>query len=74
MPATKNLERMQHYECSETCGFRSSTPPRWERCHSCGGQSETFGEFCGCGAQDFSHICPNCDADVVVNHPDTVRP
>lgn len=64
----------QHYECSETCGFRSSTPPSWERCHTCGAQSETFGEFCQCGAQGFSHICPGCDADVVANHPDTVRP
>lgn len=57
-------EHMQHFECSMTCGFRSSVPPKWERCHTCGAQSDEFGEFCPCGAHGFSYICPQCDADV----------
>lgn len=62
------------FECQETCGFRASVAPIWERCCTCGAQSDTFGEFCCCGAQDFAHVCPDCDADVVCDHPDTVRP
>lgn len=65
---------MRAFECQQTCGYRTSAPPPSERCHKCGAVSDSFGEFCSCGYQDFSPVCPQCNADVVVDHPDTVRP
>jgi len=65
---------MSAFECQQICGYRSSKPPVDERCNRCMAVSNRFGEFCKCGHQDFSFVCPMCDADVVVDHPDTVRP
>lgn len=63
------------FECQQVCGFRTSSPPRDERCNRCGFVSDCFDEFCSqCEHQDFSPVCPDCNADVVVDHPDTVRP
>ena len=62
------------FECQMTCGYRTSSPPPEERCNNCGAVSGNFGEFCECGHQDFSPVCPCCNSDVVVDHPDTVRP
>lgn len=62
------------YECSWGCGFLASTPPLVERCNACGVTSKTLGEFCKCGAQNFSFVCPACGGDVVVDHPDTIGP
>ena len=59
------------YECASECGWRSGNPPKLEICHSCGLTSERFGEFCKCGSQDFGHVCPKCESDAVVDHPDT---
>jgi len=63
------------YECSECCGFKASKPPMKERCNWCREESTEFGEFCSkCRRQDFSFVCPDCQSDVVVDHPDTVLP
>lgn len=59
------------YECGASCGWRSAIAPQREICHACGLTSECFGEFCECGSQDFGAICPSCESDAVVDHPDT---
>lgn len=59
------------YECSQTCGYHSATPPDLEKCNTCQRTGTSFGEFCKCGAQDFGHACPQCGADVVYEHPDS---
>ncbi|MFC5505120.1 DUF5131 family protein [Bosea massiliensis] len=59
------------YECATECGWRSGSAPDREVCHACGLTSTSFGEFCACGAQDFGHICPNCESNAVQHHPDT---
>ncbi|WP_065321738.1 phage Gp37/Gp68 family protein [Tritonibacter mobilis] len=62
------------YECGQECGFRSGpeNPPEQEKCNSCGLITSHFGEFCSeCGHQDFSHVCPDCEAVAHEYHPDT---
>ncbi|MFP3944330.1 MAG: DUF5131 family protein, partial [Alphaproteobacteria bacterium] len=60
------------HECAVECGWRSGDAPPEEKCGWCGAVSATHGEFCAaCGGQDFSGVCPRCDANVVQNHPDT---
>mgnify|MGYP003135177758 CR=1 FL=1 len=61
------------YECSLLCGYITTTAPRMERCNFCGVMPRTNREFCSqCGKQDFADVCPQCGADVVVDHPDTL--
>ena len=60
------------YECAEECGWRSGSAPLEEVCQSCGWTGTNAGEFCArCGHQDFGHVCPQCDANAVHQHPDT---
>lgn len=59
------------YECSMCCGWRHADRPSSEECNQCGNISSAFDEFCTCGAQDFSAICPNCGSHAVTDHPDT---
>lgn len=64
-------------ECANICGWRTSELdyPRKEKCNSCGDSfdSSVLEEFCPeCGSGDFSFVCPDCDASVVSNHPETV--
>jgi protein gp37 len=62
------------FECGQECGFRSGpeSPPEMEQCNSCGLITSYFGEFCEeCGHQDFSFVCPDCEAVAHEYHPDT---
>lgn len=62
------------FECGQECGFRSGpeSPPEVEKCNSCGLITGHFGEFCSeCGHQDFSFVCPDCEAVAHEYHPDT---
>ena len=56
-------------ECPE-CRWRGTETPM-ERCNDCGSDSEHHGEFCSCGHQDFSGVCPSCRSCVVEGHPNT---
>ena len=60
------------YECSSMCGYRSASPSMIERCHACGWEGGNAKEFCpACGRQDWTHVCPDCGAAVLTDHPDT---
>ncbi|WP_022727264.1 DUF5131 family protein [Fodinicurvata sediminis] len=60
------------YECADDCGWRSGRSPEEEICNHCGWIGTAGGEFCSrCAHQDFGHVCPNCEGNVIHHHPDT---
>lgn len=62
------------YECSFCCGWRTGgdNSDIEERCHNCDWEG-IAPEFCPeCSAQLSQAICPLCNANAVLHHPDTI--